>query len=80
MEARAGPQQRGPPPEVRTKAGQAIGRSLCREPVTAIRWQYSTEEAARHSGSAEAFRVITLASDGRVLVWLWHRAQVPVLG
>ena len=80
MEARAGPQQRGPHPEGRTKAGQAIGRSLCREPVTAIRWQYSTEEAARHSGSAEAFRVITLASDGRVLVWLWHRAQVPVLG
>ena len=48
--------------------------------MTAIRWQYSTEEAARHSGSAEAFRVVTLASDGRVLVWLWHRAQVPVLG
>ena len=63
-----------------TRADQAVGRSLCREPVTAIRWQYSTEEAARHSSSAEAFRVVTLASDGRVLVWLWHRAQVPVLG
>ena len=50
------------------------------ERITAIQWQYSTAEAARHSNKADAYRLVTLGADGRVLVWLWQKLQMPIYG
>lgn len=68
------------------EADMEVGRSdtsspvLHLEPITAIQWQYSSTEASKHSNKVNAYRIVTMGADGRVLVWLWHKAQVPVYG
>lgn len=50
------------------------------EPITALSWQYSGQEARRHGAAAAAYRLFTLGADGRLLVWLWDQLSNPVYG
>jgi hypothetical protein len=51
-----------------------------REPITAISWQYSGQEARRRGSAAASYRLFTLGADGRLLVWLWDQLSNPVYG
>lgn len=51
-----------------------------REPITAISWQYSGQEARRRGSAAASYRLFTLGADGRLLVWLWDQLSNPVFG
>lgn len=51
-----------------------------REPITDISWQFSSQEARRHSAAAASYRLFTLGADGRLLVWLWNQLGNPVYG
>jgi len=52
-----------------------------REPITALSWQFSGNEARRRgSAAAAAYRLFTLGADGRLLVWLWDQLSNPVYG
>ena len=37
-------------------------------------WHFNAAEASKHSLKENAFQVITLSSDGRVLIWNWHKS------
>ncbi|KAK9816533.1 hypothetical protein WJX72_001622 [[Myrmecia] bisecta] len=50
------------------------------EPITQVAWQHSTQLAARHVGQTEAYQLVTLGADGRILIWLWQRPETPVFG
>jgi hypothetical protein len=51
-----------------------------REPITAISWQYSGQEARRRASAAASYRLFTLGADGRLLVWRWDQLSNPVYG
>jgi hypothetical protein len=40
----------------------------------------ATESAVSHPCRAQAYRLVTLAADGRVLVWIWHKLEMPLYG
>lgn len=54
--------------------------SCHREAITSVQWRYEATEVGRRQNQDETFQIITAGADGRVLVWLWHRASNPVLG
>mmetsp|Transcript_4572 Transcript_4572/g.8598 ORF Transcript_4572/g.8598 Transcript_4572/m.8598 type:complete len:549 (-) Transcript_4572:279-1925(-) len=49
-----------------------------REPVTQVVWHFNAAEASKHSAKENAYQVITLSSDGRVMVWNWQKLDHPV--
>uniref|UniRef100_A0A7S1SU03 Uncharacterized protein n=1 Tax=Tetraselmis chuii TaxID=63592 RepID=A0A7S1SU03_9CHLO len=51
-----------------------------REPICQVRWQYNAEAAARHANKDEAYHIITLGNEGRVLVWQWTKLDNPIYG
>jgi hypothetical protein len=51
-----------------------------REPICQVRWQYSAEAAARHSNKMEAYHLITLGNEGRILIWNWTKLENPIYG
>jgi len=51
-----------------------------REPITQVVWHFNRAEAARHSNREAAYQLITFGTDGRVLIWLWSKLDIPVYG
>ena len=51
-----------------------------REPVVALQWAFDIGEAAAHSRREEAYRLVSLGGDGRVLVWRWTDLRAPLYG
>ena len=53
-----------------------------REPVVRVSWHYSTAEAARRAKVEEAYQLLSLGADGKLLVWHWAGSGpgVPVFG
>mmetsp|Transcript_10525 Transcript_10525/g.29956 ORF Transcript_10525/g.29956 Transcript_10525/m.29956 type:complete len:534 (+) Transcript_10525:187-1788(+) len=51
-----------------------------REPICQVRWQYNPEAAARHTNKDEAYNIVTLGNEGRILVWQWTRLENPIYG
>jgi len=51
-----------------------------REPICRVWWQYSPEAASRHTNKDEAYHIVTLGNEGRVLVWQWTRLENPIYG
>mmetsp|Transcript_27534 Transcript_27534/g.38011 ORF Transcript_27534/g.38011 Transcript_27534/m.38011 type:complete len:548 (+) Transcript_27534:45-1688(+) len=51
-----------------------------REPVTQVVWQYNAAEASKHSLKENAYMLISMASDGRVLIWNWRQLDNPLYG
>ena len=47
-----------------------------REPVTAVTWSNSSADEPLSSGVEEAGVLISLASDGRLLMWRWKSAEL----
>jgi ribulose-5-phosphate 4-epimerase/fuculose-1-phosphate aldolase len=43
-------------------------------------WQFNAESASKHSAKENAYQVITLSSDGRILIWNWLKMDNPVFG
>ena len=42
-----------------------------REPITQVSWLFNLAESSKQSNRAAAYNVVSLGSDGRVLVWNW---------
>jgi len=51
-----------------------------REPISQVAWKYDSDLASKHSRTEEAYQIITVGADGRVLVWLWQKLDHPVYG
>eukprot|EP00775_Hariotina_reticulata_P009740 gene9740-9898_t len=51
-----------------------------REPITAISWQFSSQQARKHGAASTSYRLFTLGADGRLLVWQWNRLADPIFG
>ncbi len=51
---------------------------MCREPVTAVTWHSSTADGPgpMMGSHEEADMLISLASDGRLLLWRWQTAEL----
>ncbi|KAJ9521852.1 hypothetical protein QJQ45_024723 [Haematococcus lacustris] len=48
------------------------------EPMAALKWQYSLTDATKYGNRSQAYRLISLAADGRVIVWSWHKLDTPL--
>ena len=58
---------------------QAAGHSAvipCREPVTAVQWHFGTADGPMMGSTEEADLLISLGSDGRLLLWRWQTAEL----
>ncbi len=49
---------------------------MCREPVTAVSWHSSSADDLLHNIGEDADVVISLGSDGRLLMWHWQTAEL----
>lgn len=58
----------------------SYGPNCCREPIYSICWQYSVTEMARHGSTAQAYRLLSLGADGRILIWQWNKLKAPLAG
>jgi hypothetical protein len=58
----------------------SVGCLPAQEPICSISWQYSLTEAGKYGNRAQAYRLVTLSADGRVLVWVWHKLEAPLYG
>lgn len=75
----ASPKRQSPLQEhLYTRLTHAAARTARREPIHSIAWQYSLAEAAAHGNSAQAYRLITLGADGRLMVWRWTKLDAPL--
>ena len=63
------------------RSGRGVSRCCAashREPVTAVEWVWDVGEAAAHSRREEAYKLVSVAGDGRVLVWRWTDLSAPL--
>eukprot|EP00798_Chlamydomonas_sp_ICE-L_P001991 gene1991-33412_t len=51
-----------------------------REPISDIVWLYSMTEYQKYGTKSQAYRLVTLGADGRVMIWQWHKLEQPVYG
>ena len=53
-----------------------------REPIVQVAWHFSTTEAGRRARLEEAYHLLSLGADGKLLVWNWAGSGpgVPVFG
>eukprot|EP00898_Chlorokybus_atmophyticus_P001118 jgi/Chlat1/2006/Chrsp158S02291 len=49
-------------------------------PITQIVWRYDGVAATAHIESELGYRVLTLSTDGRLLVWDWTKLDAPIYG
>lgn len=49
-------------------------------PTLQVHWQYSSEAASRRSNKNEAYHIITMGNDGRILIWQWTKLDNPIYG
>mmetsp|Transcript_27063 Transcript_27063/g.59154 ORF Transcript_27063/g.59154 Transcript_27063/m.59154 type:complete len:588 (-) Transcript_27063:554-2317(-) len=51
-----------------------------REPICTIVWQYSMTEYNKYGNRSQAYRLVTLGADGRIMTWVWHKLEAPIYG
>eukprot|EP00201_Polytomella_parva_P013361 CAMPEP_0175057934 /NCGR_PEP_ID=MMETSP0052_2-20121109/11547_1 /TAXON_ID=51329 ORGANISM="Polytomella parva, Strain SAG 63-3" /NCGR_SAMPLE_ID=MMETSP0052_2 /ASSEMBLY_ACC=CAM_ASM_000194 /LENGTH=440 /DNA_ID=CAMNT_0016323217 /DNA_START=66 /DNA_END=1384 /DNA_ORIENTATION=+ len=62
-------------------SSDALAEARHLEPVVSLAWIHSLSDAARYGTRAQAYRLVSLGAEGRVLVWLWHKGLgTPVYG
>ena len=49
---------------------------FCREPVTAVSWHSSSASDPLLGNTEESDLLVSLGSDGRLLLWNWHTAEL----
>eukprot|EP00899_Mesostigma_viride_P008749 jgi/Mesvir1/17876/Mv12952-RA.1 len=62
------------------RAVSSISEVSHKEPITQVVWQYDFREAAKYNSLTEAYQVLTISGDGRVLVWNWAKLDCPLYG
>ena len=62
------------------RARSKVSDASHREPITQVSWLFNIAEASKTSNRAAAYNVVSLGSDGRVLVWNWLKMDFPAYG
>lgn len=60
------------------RARSALTDLSHREPVTQLQWHFNASAASRHSSKEAAYQLLSVGSDGRVLVWNWQKMDKPL--
>lgn len=47
-------------------------------PVTQVVWHFNAAEASKYTQKENAYQIVTLGTDGRVLIWNWRNLDAPV--
>jgi hypothetical protein len=41
-------------------------------------WHFNAAEASKYTQKENAYQIVTLSTDGRVLIWNWRNLDAPV--
>jgi WD40 repeat protein len=47
-------------------------------PITQVVWHFNAAEASKYAQKENAYQLVTLGTDGRVLIWNWRNLDAPV--